>query len=188
MAITDYEVVEATDSAQMATLSAAKIAAGFQPFGAPFERKSNEYPGSSFISQAFVKGLTDGNLTWVDVAATAALLDGTGTVPVVVASAGDQYKVRDIRLVGGGTNFGAGGDRLLDLTDGTTVWTQIANADLETAPTVTLPWGNAKVPFLTGTSDTESVAGEDIRFVYSGGASDHTTGSISFSVLLEKVA
>ena len=92
-------------------------------------------------------------------------------------------------MVGGGTNFGAGGDRLIDLTDGTTVWTQIANADIETAPTVTLDWGNAKVPYLTGTSDTASVSNAAIRFQYSGGASDHGgTGSIKFSVQIEKVA
>ena len=133
-------------------------------------------------------GVTISPLKWVDVTCTAALLDGALTVNVIGAVAGDAYKIRGIRLVGGGTNFGAGGDRLLDLTDGTTVWTQIANADLETAPAATLDWGNTKVPFLTGTSDTASVAGQAIRFVYSGGAADHTTGSIRFSVCLEKVA
>lgn len=133
-------------------------------------------------------GVVISSMKWVDVTVTAALLDGAGTANVIAGVAGDQYKIRDVRLVGGGTNFGAGGDRLIDLTDGTTVWTQIANADIETAPTVTLPWGNAKVPFLTGTSDTASASNQAIRFVYSGGTSDHTTGSIKFSVALEKVA
>ncbi len=128
------------------------------------------------------------SLKWVDVAVTAALLDGAGLVNVVAAAAGDSYKVRNIRLVGGGTNFGAGGNRLIDLTDGTTVWTTVANADIESAPAATLDWGNAKVPFLTGTSNTASVAGQAIRFVYSGGTTDHTTGSITFSVCLEKVS
>ena len=136
-------------------------------------------------------------LKWVDVTCTATLLDastGTGKVNVIAAGTGvnatDQYKVRNIRLIGGGTNFGAGGDRLLGLTDGTTVWTTIANADLEAAPAATLDWGNAKVPFLTGTSDTASAAGAQIYFQYSGGtpATPHTTGSIKFSVCLEKVA
>lgn len=136
-----------------------------------------------------VDGVATSALKWVDVTVTAALLDSAGTVNVIAGVAGDQYKIRDVRLVGGGTNFGAGGDRLIDLTDGTTVWTQIANADIESAPAATLPWGNAKVPFLTGTSDTASVAGQAIRFVYSGGTTDHGgTGSIKFSVLLEKVA
>lgn len=136
-------------------------------------------------------------LKWIDVTCTATLLDastGTGKVNVMAAGTGanatDQYKIRNIRLVGGGTNFGSGGDRLLGLTDGTTVWTTVANADIESAPAATLDWGNAKVPFLTGVSDTASAAGAQIYFQYSGGtpATPHTTGSIKFSVCLEKVA
>ena len=130
--------------------------------------------------------VTLSNLKWVDVTVTAALLDGAGSVNVIAGVVGDQYKIRDVRLVGGGTNFGAGGDRLIDLTDGTTVWTTIANADIESAPAATLTWGNAKVPFLTGTSDTKSASNAAIRFQYSGGTTDHTTGSIKFSVCIEK--
>lgn len=134
-------------------------------------------------------GVTLAQTKWVDVAVTAALLDSAGTAPVIAGVSGDQYKIRNIRLVGGGTNFGAGGNRLIDLTDGTTVWTQIANADIESAPAATLDWGNAKVPFLTGTSNTASVSGQAIRFQYSGGTTDHSaTGSITFSVCIEKVA
>lgn len=133
-------------------------------------------------------GITLSNQKWVDVTVTAALLDAAGTAPVIVGAAGDSYKIRGIRLVGGGTNFGAGGNRLISLTDGTTVWTTIANADIEAAPAATLHWGDAKVPYLTGTSDTASAAGQNIRFAYSGGTTDHSTGSIKFSVLLEKVA
>lgn len=182
MTITNYKVIQAANGNAMETLAAAAIAAGWQPFGEGYSSQDNK------LCQAFVKGLFAGNMNWVDVACPATLLDGAGIVPVVVGAGTDQYKVRDIRLVGGGTNFGAGGDRLLDLTDGTTVWTTIANADLETAPAATLEWGNAKVPFLTGKSDVASAAGSTIGFKYSGGAADHTTGSIKFSVLVEKVA
>lgn len=136
-----------------------------------------------------VAGLAINPIVWVTVDATAAVLDGAGSVLVMDGGGGtDQYLVREIFLIGGGTNFGAGGDRLLDLTDGTTVYTQIANADLESAPAATLRWGAAKVPFLTGTAATPTTAGDDLVFEYSGGASDHTTGSISFAVCLEKVA
>jgi hypothetical protein len=133
-------------------------------------------------------GVTMSNLVWVDVTVTAAILDGGGQVNVMPSSTSDSYKVRNIRLVGGGTNFGAGGNRLMDLTDGTTVYTTIANADLEAAPAATLDWGNAKVPFLTNKSDVASVAGSAIGFKYSGGTTDHTTGSIKMSGCLEKVA
>jgi hypothetical protein len=133
-------------------------------------------------------GVTLSKFKWVTVTCTAALLDGAGTVPVIVGGTGDQYKIREIKLIGGGTNFGAGGDRLLDLTDGTTVWTTVPNTNLETAPAATLRWGTTAVPFLTGTSDTASAAAGTIRFQYSGGSADHTTGSIKFDVLLEQVA
>lgn len=125
----------------------------------------------------------------VDVVVTAALLDGAGSALVIPGIIGGSYKIRNIMLVGGGTNFGAGGDRLISLTDGTTVWTTIANADIEAAPAASLPWGNAKVPLLTGTSNTASVPNADIAFKYSGGTTDHSgAGSITFNVLLEKVA
>lgn len=142
------------------------------------------------VAQAGLKadGVVVSAIKWVDVAATAALLDAAGTAPVIAGVAGDQYKVREIVLVGGGTNFGAGGDRTIVLTDGTTVWTTIANVDIEAAPAASLRWGDAKVPFATGTSNTASVAGQAIRFAYAGGTTDHTTGSITFSVCLEKVA
>jgi hypothetical protein len=137
-----------------------------------------------------LRDIVDGTPFWVDVTVTAALLDGAKNVPVFTPSPQSvaQYKVRNVRLTGGGTNFGAGGDRLISLTDGTTVWTTIVNADIEAAPAATLDWGNAKVPFLTGVSDTKSVARQPIRFQYSGGTTDHGgVGSIKFSVCLEKV-
>lgn len=141
------------------------------------------------LDKLLSNGVPMSALKWVDVVVTAALLDGAGSVNVIQAAAGDQYKVRDIRLTGGGTNYAAGGDRLISLTDGTTVYTTIANADIESVPAATLAWGNAKVPFLTGTSNTPIVAGGRLRFQYSGGTTDHSaTGSIPFSVLLEKVA
>lgn len=135
-----------------------------------------------------------GRVFYVDVAATAALMDAAGKVTVVLpqvvpGQAAPQYKIRDVILVGGGTNFAAGGDRLIDLTDGTTVWTTIANADIEAAPAASLPWGNAKVPMLTGKSNVASVAGARIYFAYSGGTTDHSaTGAITFSVALERTA
>ena len=136
-----------------------------------------------------VDGVLVSGLKWVDVTVTAALLDSAGSVNVIAGVTGDQYKIRHIRLVGGGTSFGAGGDRLISLTDGTTVWTTIANADIESAPSATLDWGNSKVPFLTGTSDTASASNAAIRFQYSGGTTDHGgTGSIKFSVCIQKVA
>lgn len=154
-----------------------------------FPATSGTVVSASDAKSYLVDAITMSPVKWVDITATAAALDAAGTVPVITGVAGDQYKVREIILVGGGTNFDAGGDRLIDLTDGTTVWTTIANADIEAAPAASLRWGDAKVPLLTGTSNTASVAGQAIRFVYSGGTTDHGgVGSITFSVCLEKVA
>lgn len=125
---------------------------------------------------------------WYEKTVTAALLDSAGSVAVVPASTADSFLIRGVNLVGGGTNFGAGGNRLIDLTDGTTVYTQIANADIESAPSATLPWGNAKVPQLTDKASVPTVAGAALRFQYSGGTTDHSTGSIKFQVEVEKVA
>ncbi len=134
-----------------------------------------------------VDNVVTSSLKWVDVTVAASALDGAGAVNVIAGVSGDAYKIRDIILVGGGTNFGAGGDRNISLTDGTTTWTTIANADIETAPTNSLRWGDAKVPLLGSTSNTQSVTGQAIRFSYSGGATDHGgTGSLKFSVCIEK--
>lgn len=128
---------------------------------------------------------------WVDVTVTAARLDGAGNVPVftpALQASTARYKVRNVRLVGGGVSFGAGGDRLISLTDGTTSWAIVPNATIEAAPANTVDWGQAGIPFNAGTSDTLSVAKQAIRFQYSGGTTDHGgVGSIKFSVCLEKI-
>jgi hypothetical protein len=175
-----YTIPDAGASASFLMTEGAQTVNGVKTFGS-----APNFPATGFQCDS----VTMSQLKWVDVTVTAALLDSAGTVPVIAGVAGDQYKIRNIILVGGGTSFGAGGDRLIDLTDGTTIWTTIANADIESAPAASLAWGNAKVPFLTGTSDTASASNAAIRFQYSGGTTDHSaTGSIKFAVLLEKVA
>lgn len=138
-----------------------------------------------------VDGIAMSGVKYVDVTVTAAALDAasqTGTALVIAGVTGDQYKIREVILHGGGTNFGAGGDHTIILTDGTTTWTSIANADIESAPSASLRWGDTKVPFLTDKSNVASASGSDIVFKYGTGSAAHTTGSISFTVCLEKVA
>ena len=58
----------------------------------------------------------------------AALASG-GTVKLLDAQSGERFKVREIYLSGAGTNFsGGGGDRLLDIGDGTATWSVIPAA------------------------------------------------------------
>lgn len=151
--------------------------------------------GTGAVSaQNLAKALIDAatKVVTTTVTCTAALLDAStraGKIEVAPAVAGYQYKIRNIILVGGGTNFGGAGDCLLDLTDGTTIYTTIANADLEAAPAASLPLGNAKVPLLTGTIDTATAAGAQLYFQYKAGSTTaHTTGSIKFIVTYERVA
>lgn len=132
-------------------------------------------------------GVVISPIKYVSVAVTAALLDGAGNVPVMAGVAGDQYKIRSITMEGGGTNFGAGGDRTIVLTDGTTVWTTVPNASIETLAAAGAAWGSTALP-LTTTSNTSSASAADIRFQYAGGTTDHTTGATRFTVGLEKVA
>jgi hypothetical protein len=175
-----YTILDAGASANFVMSEGTATINGAKTFGT-----APAFPATGYTCDA----VTMSQLKWVDVTVTAALLDSAGTAPVIAGVAGDQYKIRNVILVGGGTSFGAGGDRLISLTDGTTVWTTIANADIESAPSASLMWGNAKVPFLTGTSDTASASAAAIRFEYSGGTTDHSgTGSIKFAVLLQKVA
>lgn len=138
-----------------------------------------------------LRDMVDALPFWVEVVVTAARLDGAGNVPLftpALQASTARYKVRNIRLVGGGVSYGAGGDRNISLTDGTTTWVIVPNATIEAAPAATVDWGQAGVPFNAGTSDSLSVAKQAIRFQYSGGTTDHGgVGSIKFSVCLEKI-
>lgn len=142
------------------------------------EQKVAENNGGVAIDQTVTKKV---NITAANLAAAA-------KVDILTpASVTEQWCVENVVLVGGGTNFNADGDRLVSLTDGITVYTTIANTDIETAPSVSLPFGNAKVPYLTGTIGTLTAAGAQIYLQYSGGATDASTGGgIDFFVTLRK--
>ena len=181
--------ITAADSAGDTTTSIVNASqSGARTYTIPDLGASGNFVLASAL-QYIIDGISFNASKWVDVTVTAAALDGAGNVPVIAGVAGDQYKVRGVRLVGGGTNYAAGGDRTIALTDGTTTYTTIANADIEAAPATTLHWGDAKVPYNAGTSDTATASAAALRFQYAGGSTDHSaTGSIKFSVCIEKVA
>lgn len=107
---------------------------------------------------------------------------------LITAKSGEQWKIREIVLSGAGTNFDAGGDRLLSITDGTTTWSVIPVATLKSLAVAR--WGDAGVPFpATATHlTTASVAGTNISAKYSGGATDYTAGSLTVTITAERVA
>lgn len=128
------------------------------------------------------------NLISFDVTVGQAALAAGGSVILLDSSGAKQYKVRELIVNDGGTNFsGGGGDRLLDISDGTTVYSSIPAASLQTL--VNSRWGSAGVPFnATVAANTSTVAGADLIAIYSGGAADYTAGSVVISGILQRVA
>ena len=118
-----------------------------------------------------------------------AALEAGGTVVLLSANPGEQWKVREIFLSGGGTNFsGGGGDRLLSIGDGTATWTVVPAATLQSLAAAR--WGDAGVPFPATAAHLTlaSVAGTNITAQYSGGTTDYTAGSLTIVVVAERIA
>lgn len=99
---------------------------------------------------------------------------------------GGGYKVRNMWLNSGGTNFsGGGGNRLLQVSDGTGVYTVIPAAIAQAA--VNLVWGTAtNMPFPASVAIDRQTTGT-LFIAYSGGTTDYTAGSLTLTLLLEKV-
>lgn len=133
--------------------------------------------------------LVQNNLYYVDVTVGFAALASAGSVIMINSVALQQYRVRNLILNRGGTNFsGGGGDRLGQVTDGTTVYTVIPAANMQTL-TNNL-WGvSTPLPFPASAAvNTPTVAGADLVFKYSGGATDYTAGSLVITALVERIA
>jgi len=113
---------------------------------------------------------------------TQAQLAGGATRVLFSSGGSTQYIILELRLAGTSINFsGGGGDRDLDITDGTTVYTTIPAAILQAQVLGT--WGDATVPFPTGGSMVvATAAGANINAVYSGGTTDYTAGQLILSV------
>ena len=117
----------------------------------------------------------------------AALASG-GSVTLQASSGSKQYKVRVLQLNSGGTNFsGGGGDRLGQVTDGTTVYSVIPAATMQSL--VNAQWGVTALPNPASAAiNTSTAAGAALVFKYSGGTTDYTAGSLVISGLLQRVA
>lgn len=118
-----------------------------------------------------------------------AALASAGTVTLLTSTAAQQWKVREIYLSGDGTDFsGGGGDRLLDITDGSSAWTTIPAATLQSLAIAR--WFDTGVPAPATASHftTASTAGDNIVAQYSGGTTDYTAGSLTIVLIAERVA
>jgi hypothetical protein len=154
---------------------------------------SNGAGTTGFYFVNFVNGLVlldrlISNLVWYDLSlGFAQLADATKAI-FQYSVPGQHFLVRDLRV-----SFSpglAGGDRLLSLTDGTTVYngTGITAALLET-PVNTL-WGGTGNPLPAGTTTfaSNTAAGSSLYFQYTGGTTDYTSGSVLVDVLIERTA
>gem|GEM_PF-3244448 len=127
---------------------------------------------------------------WVDVAVAHSDLASAATKTLLAALAGQQVRIRNMRLSGGGTNFsGGGGDRDISIQDssGTVVYSVIPAA---TAQSLAFSrWGDTGLPAPATAADHEAptTAGEALVATYAGGATDYTAGSLTLSLELERV-
>lgn len=109
-------------------------------------------------------------------------LSGAQQVQIIDSTGSQRYRIYEIFLCAGGTNF-SGGDRALNITDGTTIYTTIPAVTLQAL--VNARWGSTEVPFfpISGNFSTATVAGTDLYAQYdSAGTTDYTAGSLTLVV------
>lgn len=150
-----------------------------------FGQAANKYAFTSFASPDAIS-----DLKWIDVALPAASLATSGHVTIQASSGSKQYKVRDIRVDYSASGLsGGGGDRLVQITDGTTVYNNAGITAALLGTPVNTVWGGSGNP-LPGTvaMNTSTAAGATLYAVYAGGTTDYTTGTVNVSVLVERVA
>ncbi len=129
-----------------------------------------------------------GNIFSFDVTVPQASLASAGSVTLVASSGTRQYKIRSLQLNSGGTNFSGGsGDRLGQVTDGTTVYSVIPAATMQSL--VNAQWGVTALPNPASAAiNTSTAAGASLVFKYSGGTTDYTVGSLVITGVVERVA
>lgn len=128
-----------------------------------------------------------GSLVSVDVTFTQAQLATAGHAQLIAGITGAQYKIRNMFLNRVGTNFsGTGGDRNMTITDGTTEYSIIPAATLQSLTNAA--WGSTGLPFPASASvDTSTAVSQPLYGVYSGGTTDYTAGSGTLTILYDRV-
>lgn len=142
----------------------------------------------AFLTTALLTPDSSSNLIAVDITVGQAALASGGSVTLRASSGSIQYRIRNLFVNSSGTNFsGGGGNRLLSITDNTTVYSVVPAASLQTLANTA--WGATGAPFPASAAiDTRTAAGAAIVAKYSGGTTDYTAGSVVITLLLERVA
>ena len=124
------------------------------------------------------------------IALTHTNLAAAAIVPIITAATGSaQYQLSNIFLNGvTGTNFsGGGGDRNLNLTDGTHEFTLVPAATLQSL--TNSGWGSVAVPYPTIVAISQaSSAGANIYAQYANGSADYTAGSVTLTLEYTRIA
>ncbi len=130
------------------------------------------------------------DLIWVDVPLPAASLAAAGTVTIQASSGSKQYKVRNVLMNYSASGLtGGGGDRLVQITDGTTVYNNAGITAALLGTPVNTVWGGSGNP-IPGTvaMNTSTAAGVSLVAKYAGGTADYASGTVTISVLVQRVA
>ncbi|MEW5971570.1 MAG: hypothetical protein AB1706_17100 [Pseudomonadota bacterium] len=114
---------------------------------------------------------------------------GASKAIISALGAGVKVEIAEIIAVVTTSFSGGGGDRLLLITDGTTVWSLMPAATLQAAAAI-YRWGDAGLPDPATVSNmcVASVANTAINAKYSGGSADYTAGQIKIKIRYKQVA
>jgi len=110
-----------------------------------------------------------------------------GHAQIFAGVTGAQYQILNMFLNSGGTNFsGGGGDRLMGITDGTTVYSVVPAATMQAL--TNSAWGSTALPFpASAPMDTLTVVSQPLYAVYSGGSADYSAGSLTLTISYVRV-
>lgn len=142
------------------------------------------------LTSAFASPDVPSDLIWHDVALTAAALATGGSVTIQASSGSKQYKVRNVLVNYSASGLsGGGGDRLVEITDGTTIYNNAGITAALLGTPVNTVWGGSGNPVAgTVAQNTSTAAGAALVAKYAGGTTDFTTGTVNISVLVQRVA
>ena len=191
----DFQSIEQLKAGQFITVEAGSLAGSLYTMTAPLPQRLGidamlfvSVLPSNALSSSITNPDTNANLVSFSKTVGFAALATGGSVVLVASSGTKRYRVKQLSMNQGGTNFsGVGGDRLGQVTDGTNVYSLIPAASLQTL--VNAIWGSTALPLPASIPvDTASVPGASIVFKYSGGTLDYTAGSVVISGIAERIA
>lgn len=137
------------------------------------------------LSSSITTPDTNANIVSFSVSCGQAALAAAGSVTLYTSSGSKRYRINTLYL-NTGTNFsGGGGDRLGSVTDGTTSFSSVPAATMQTLTNST--WGATALTIAT-TPTTSIAAGASLLFKYSGGTADYTAGALTICGTLIRTA